>query len=93
MNLKRRDRWLLLGSVLLLMALFGAFGLGWTGYVLSWIGGLAKAASGGLLGWAIARYWFGLDISAQPDPITRTLAGLGMCTVVGFGLLAGALAT
>lgn len=93
MNLKRRDRWLLLGTIVALMALFGAFGLGWTGYVLSWFGGLAKAASGGLLGWAIARYLFGLDISAQPDPLTKTIAGLGLCVMVGFGLLAGALAT
>lgn len=89
MNLKRRDRWLLVLALLVLMAL-AALGFGWAGYVMAWIGGLAKAATGAVLAWALGRYLIGIDISAQPDPLTRTIAGLGLCVLIAAGLIAGA---
>lgn len=85
----RRNRWL---SIALLVACMAAcaFVFGWDGYVLAWIGGLAKMLSAGVIGWAVSRYVLDLDLSAISDQRDRTLAALSQAIIIGACMIAGA---
>lgn len=87
--MKRKTRWVFLMLACAVGALIAFTAMGWDGWVFNWIGKLFRAASGGGLGWAVSRYFAGLDLSAIPAD-QRPLAGLSQALLIGFGALAAA---
>ena len=64
--------------------------LGWSGWVLSWLGGLFKMGSGATLMYFLSRYGFRLNLSELP-PAQRSYAGISQAILVAGGAIAGAL--
>lgn len=87
--MSRTNRWLLIAALVVVMALCAVV-FGWDGYVLAWIGGLAKMLSAGCIGWAVSRYVLGLDLSAITDQRDRTVAALSQAIIIGACMIAGA---
>ena len=67
-------------------------GLGWLGWLSSWIGTLFKAASGGALGYGVSRYVVKLDLSAVPADqrpvaaISQAILIAGFAVAIAFGV-------
>jgi hypothetical protein len=81
-----RWKWLLLFLVTLAGALCALHFLGFTGWVLSWVGAAFKAASGGAIGYFVGRFVCGIDLS-EIEPAYRQRAGQSMATLIaGFAL-------
>lgn len=64
-----------------LLALVALVLMDWTGYVQTWFGALARAASGAALGWAISRYGLRLHLSELPDA-QRPVAAISQALLI-----------
>lgn len=53
-----------------------------TGFVLTWVGTIFKAISAAIVGFYFTRHVLKLDMSAIPDPVARSIAGLGLALII-----------
>lgn len=83
----RRNRWLAVVGLCAALALVAWVALDWAGYVQTWVGSLARAASGGALGWAVSRYVVGLDLSTIAED-RRPVAALSQAILIAAGAIA-----
>jgi hypothetical protein len=63
MNLNSRQRWALIALLCASSAAVAWLLMDWSGYVQSWVGAVARTASGMALTWAMARYALKIDLS------------------------------
>jgi zinc transporter ZupT len=84
---RRAARWAAV-TILILMAYAVMWGgMGWESYSQEWLAKMFKAASGGVLGWAISHYVTGLDLSDFRDQSIRVEAAKSKCMyIIGFAL-------
>lgn len=83
----RHRRWLAVVIACAVLAITAWTALDWSGYVQTWIGSLARAASGGALGWAVSRYVVGLDLSTIAED-RRPVAALSQAILIAAGAIA-----
>lgn len=89
-RLHSRHRWAILVLVCLVAAVVTFNGLGWEGWVSSWLGTCFKAVSGGAIGALISRYVVRLDISSIREE-QRPVAAITMAILTGAFAIAVAL--
>lgn len=83
----RHRRWLAVVGLCAALAIIAWVALDWAGYVQTWVGSLARAASGGALGWAVSRYVVGLDLSTIAED-RRPVAALSQAILIAAGAIA-----
>lgn len=86
LELQGKTRWAIVLAACFLAGLAAWLLMDWSGYVQGWVGSTFRAASGGVIGWAVSRYVVRLDLSSLPQE-QRPLAGLSQALLIaGFAV-------